>query len=107
MAPINGGYSACSTGPVIDPTPEDSSSHHVSITDASALRMTNYGPPYGVPYQGDSSGISASDSAFSHLENKLAHKPGVSDPAALAYEIGRKELGKAEMTRRSVAGRKD
>jgi hypothetical protein len=47
------------------------------------------------------------DSDFSKLENKLAKKPGISDPAAVAAKIGREKLGQAEMTRRSVAGRKD
>jgi len=102
---INGGYSACSTGPVCDPTPEDSSSHHIPITD-SPMEMTSYGPPYAIASQGNSSS-SVCDSAFSDLEHKLAHKPGVTNPAGLAYEIGRKELGKAEMTRRAVAARKD
>jgi len=47
MTPMNGGYSACSTGPVRDLTPEDSSSHHIPITD-SPFSMSNYGPPYAV-----------------------------------------------------------
>mgnify|MGYP005827161631 CR=1 FL=1 len=47
-----------------------------------------------------------SDGPFQELEHKLAHKKGVTDPKALAAWIGRKELGKKEMTRRSVAGRK-
>jgi len=45
------------------------------------------------------------DSAFEKLERKLSHKPGITDPAALSAAIGRKSLGQAEMTRRSVAGR--
>jgi len=45
---------------------------------------------------------------FQKLENKLAHeKNPPSDPAAVAAAEGRKKLGQAEMTRRSVAGRKD
>ena len=47
------------------------------------------------------------DSDFTKLEHKLEKKPGIKDPAALAAYIGRKELGQKEMTRRSVAGRKD
>lgn len=43
---------------------------------------------------------------FSSLKKKLAHKKGVTDPAALAASIGRKKLGSKEMARRSVAGRK-
>lgn len=45
------------------------------------------------------------DSDFDKLKNELAHKNGVSDPAAVAAKIGREKLGQAEMTRRSVAGR--
>jgi hypothetical protein len=45
------------------------------------------------------------DGPFQKLEHKLAHKPGVTDPAALAAKIGREKLGQKEMTRRSVEGR--
>ena len=40
---------------------------------------------------------------FAKLVSKLKGK--VDDPAAVAASIGRKKLGQAEMTRRSVAGR--
>jgi hypothetical protein len=45
------------------------------------------------------------DGPFQKLENKLAHKKGVTDPAALAAKIGREELGEKEMERRSLAGK--
>jgi hypothetical protein len=45
------------------------------------------------------------ESPFAHLEHKLAHKPGVTNPAGLAAKIGREKLGEKEMERRSIAGR--
>lgn len=46
------------------------------------------------------------ESDFDKLKNSLAHrKDAPRDPAAVAAAIGRKKLGQAEMTRRSVAGR--
>jgi len=42
---------------------------------------------------------------FDKLKNKLAHKPGVSDPAAVAAAIGRKKYGQAEMSRAAHAGK--
>lgn len=48
------------------------------------------------------------DGPFQNMENRLEHeKHPPRDPAAVAAKIGREELGQAEMTRRSVAGRKD
>jgi hypothetical protein len=44
-------------------------------------------------------------SKFSKLSGQLARK-GARNPNALAAHIGRKKLGKAEMTRRSKAGRR-
>jgi hypothetical protein len=111
-----GGYGAFSSGPVIDPTPADASTFHApisdmmpstpgGITDAVPIQNSPFGPPYGRPssvpvMHGDS------ESAFQRLEGKLAHKKGVTNPAGLAAKIGREELGQAEMTRRSVEGRK-
>lgn len=46
-----------------------------------------------------------SDGPFQKMEHKLEGRKGVHDPKALAAAIGRKSLGQAEMTRRSVAGR--
>lgn len=43
---------------------------------------------------------------FKKLKQKLAHKKGVSDPAAVAAAIGRKKYGQAEMTARSKEGKK-
>lgn len=43
---------------------------------------------------------------FAALSNTLAKNPKVTNPDALAAAIGRKKLGEAEMTKRSVAGRK-
>jgi hypothetical protein len=79
-----------SSGPVFDLTPKDESTQHSLDTLPSP-----YGPPYGVM-----------DSKFSELEHKLEHKKGVTNPAALAAKIGREQIGQAEMTRRSVEGRK-
>jgi hypothetical protein len=49
--------------------------------------------------------VPTSDGPFQKLERSLAHKSGVTDSAALAASIGRGSLGKAEMARRSAAGR--
>lgn len=43
---------------------------------------------------------------FKKLKNKLAHKKGVTDPAALAASIGRKKYGAAGMAKKAAAGRK-
>lgn len=43
---------------------------------------------------------------FDELKGKLAAKPGVSDPAALAAAIGRKKLGDKEFNARAAAGRR-
>ena len=97
----NGGYSAFSAGPINDMTPKDplvEASMGVPTIEPGILdSMTPYGPPYGV--------TASDESDFTKLEHKLAHKPGVTNPAGLAAKIGREELGQAEMTRRSVAGR--
>jgi hypothetical protein len=45
-------------------------------------------------------------SKFAKLTAKLGRRKGVHNPRALAAHIGRKKLGQAEMTRRSVAGRR-
>lgn len=42
---------------------------------------------------------------FAALKNKLAKKPGVSDPAALAAAIGRKKYGNKKMGQLSARGR--
>jgi hypothetical protein len=47
------------------------------------------------------------ESKFSKLKSKLTKQPGVTNPDALAAKIGRDKLGQKEMTRRSVAARKD
>jgi len=107
-ASIRGGYSAVSSGPLVDPTPQDVA-FHVSISD-SPFQMTNFGPPYEVTHTQPDSAIPNAippqgDSEFSKLEHKLAGKKGVTNPAGLAAKIGREELGQAEMTRRSVEGK--
>lgn len=43
---------------------------------------------------------------FAALKNKLASKPGVTNPGALAAYIGRKKYGKKRMAGWSAAGRK-
>lgn len=128
MAKINGGYSAVSWGPTADLTPHDNGSIpemstgiSTSIPELGALvdvdpysGIGNYGSneaPPAMDAHFDSidpreTEVPAHDSDFSKLEHKLEHKPGVTNPAGLAAEIGRKELGQAEMTRRSVEGRK-
>lgn len=50
--------------------------------------------------------VGTHDGPFEKLEHKLAARKGVTNPRALAAWIGRKKLGKAEMERRSVEGRK-
>lgn len=46
------------------------------------------------------------ESNYQRLVRKLAAK-GADDPKALAAHIGRKKYGQAEMTRRSIQGRKN
>jgi hypothetical protein len=43
---------------------------------------------------------------FARLKNKLAHKKGVTDPAALAASIGRKKYGAKNFQKKAAAGRK-
>jgi hypothetical protein len=47
----------------------------------------------------------AKESNFDKLKNKLAKKPGITDPAGLAYEIGAKKYGKAGMAKKAAAGK--
>ena len=47
-----------------------------------------------------------SGARFRALESKLASRPGVTNPAALAASIGRKKLGKARFQKLAAAGRK-
>lgn len=47
-----------------------------------------------------------SGARFASLRNKLAHRPGVSNPAALAASIGRKKYGFAKFSQLSAKGRK-
>jgi hypothetical protein len=107
--PIPRGYSAYSSGPIMDTTPKDDSSTHISITD-SPFAMSPYGPPYEIAGEGPcvtcgGAHEGACDSDFTKLEHKLANKPGVTNPAALAAKIGVEKIGQAEMTRRSVEAR--
>lgn len=104
--PSKGGYSAFSSGPMMDPTPKDinissvfpiGDSGPIPTTDSN-FQMSSEGPPYGQP--------STDESNFAKLEHKLAHKKGVTNPAGLAAKIGREELGEKEMARRSAEGRK-
>lgn len=43
---------------------------------------------------------------FAALKAKLAHKPGVTNPGALAASIGRKKYGAKKMAKWSAAGHK-
>lgn len=43
-------------------------------------------------------------SAFNRLASKLASRPGVSDPRALAAFIGRRKFGEATMAKASARG---
>lgn len=45
-------------------------------------------------------------SAFARLSAKLADRPGVTDPKALAAFIGRKKYGAHEMAAKAAAARK-
>lgn len=47
-----------------------------------------------------------SGARFKALETKLAARPGVTDPGALAAYIGRKKLGASRFNALSAAGRK-
>lgn len=47
-----------------------------------------------------------SGAAFKKLSAKLAKKPGVTNPKALAAVIGRKKLGTKKMTKLAIAGKK-
>jgi hypothetical protein len=87
----NSGSHCFSSGPSFDLTPKDG-----PVQSCMDVLPSPYGPSYGV----------TTDSNFSRLEHKLEHKPGVTNPAALAAKIGVEELGQKEMTRRSVEGRK-
>src|SRR5208282_1529324 len=106
-------YNHFSAGPIADLTPHET--YYPLMPKGgmdSKMQMTPQGPPYETSTTHDSMTSvptpvsTVSDSAFSKLEHKLEGKPGVTNPAALTASIGRKELGQAEMTRRSVAGRK-
>jgi hypothetical protein len=44
---------------------------------------------------------------FQKLENELSHEKGVTNPAGLAAEIGRKKYGAKGMAAKAAAGRKD
>lgn len=46
-----------------------------------------------------------SGARFAALERKLAARPGVTDPAALAAAIGRKKLGKRRFQHLAAHGR--
>ena len=43
---------------------------------------------------------------FAALKEKLSHRPGVTNPGALAAAIGRKKFGAAKMAKFSAEGRK-
>lgn len=45
-------------------------------------------------------------SKFKILENKLAHRKGVTDPRALAAYIGDQKYGKEGMAKKAAASRK-
>lgn len=47
-----------------------------------------------------------SGARFAALKNKLAHRPGVTNPGALAAYIGRKKYGNAKFNSLSAKGRK-
>jgi hypothetical protein len=46
-----------------------------------------------------------SGARFAALKNKLASRPGVTDPAALAASIGRKKFGAKKMASMAAKGR--
>lgn len=97
---IPSGYSAFSSGPVFDITSKDRTLSPMSGCSAisdSPIQNSSFGSPYQIPV--------TDESDFDKLKHKLANKPGVTNPAALAATIGRRELGQEEMTRRSVEGR--
>lgn len=46
-----------------------------------------------------------SGARFAALKNKLAERPGVENPAALAASIGRKKYGKARFQKLAARGK--
>src|SRR6185312_471277 len=95
--PMQRGYSAFSSGPMMDPTPHDPTVQgpgfsggldSIPVMDSN-FQMSSQGPPYETP--------STDESNFAKLEHKLAHKKGVTNPAGLAAKIGRGKLGEKEM----------
>lgn len=44
------------------------------------------------------------ESKFNQLKNKLAKRPGVTNPAGLAAAIGRKKFGAAKMAKAAATG---
>ena len=47
-----------------------------------------------------------SGARFAALESKLASKPGITDPAAVAAAAGRRKYGAKKMAQMAAAGRK-
>lgn len=47
-----------------------------------------------------------SGARFAALKKKLAGRPGVTDPGALAASIGRKKYGNKRMAKMAAAGRR-
>jgi hypothetical protein len=47
-----------------------------------------------------------SGARFAALKSKLASRPGVTNPGALAAYIGRKKYGASKMAKMSAAGRR-
>ncbi len=43
---------------------------------------------------------------FAALKSKLSHRPGVTNPGALAASIGRKKFGRKRFAKLSAQGRK-
>jgi len=54
----------------------------------------------------NSSAPLGSGGRFAALKQKLAQKPGVTDPGALAAVIGRKKFGAKKMSAMAEAGKK-
>src|SRR6184192_4275823 len=75
-----------------------------------SMKRQAAGPPghtvMGADYTFDPPPKLGSGARFAALKAKLASRPGVRDPGALAAAIGRKKYGAAKMAKLSAKGRK-
>jgi hypothetical protein len=87
---------------VIDHLKENKTAEAQEGHDLKSLVMEKWEPRY---YK-KSDNMSKSHIGFDKMKNKLAHKPGIKDPAAVAAVIGRKKYGAKGMAAKAAAGKK-